>query len=288
MSDVYILGAGAMGCLWASYLSADHPIHFISKHPSSSAFEFCYLPGHKIVTTSIKQATDIDEPISRLIVATKAYDAFSALETLKHCLSSDAQVVLLQNGLGSQQAIQQAYPDLRLYACSSTEGAYKQDQHTLVHAGKGINTIGALNSQSNIKDLSNWIPNSLFQWHDDIEQVLWRKFMINCAINPLTLIYQCANGQLVENKEYYAHMSKICAEIDMLTHKKGYHFPNSLALAQDVCKVTAQNFSSMYQDAQHGRPTEIDFMTGFLLKEAAKFGLNCPENQALFNHIVQL
>ncbi|MGK0444834.1 MAG: 2-dehydropantoate 2-reductase [Bermanella sp.] len=282
MHDIYILGSGAMGSLWASYFHPKQSLHFIQRQASAEGYVFNILPSNMKIHGRSTQAQDIRSPIEYLIVATKAYDALEAISSVSQHLTSNSQVILLQNGLGSQQAISEAFPNIKLYGCSSTEGAYKKNAHTLVHAGKGTNSIGPLNHQATLTDLTSWLPDSQFEWHDDIHLIMWRKFMINCAINPLTVLYDCQNGELIKQDEYLAHMQRICIEIDAVTQRLHYPLASAFDLAKHVCALTSNNFSSMLQDKRNSQRTEIHFMTGYLLEQAKKLDIPCPENQKLF------
>ena len=283
--DVYILGSGAMGCLWARYLFPTNHVTFIQKQTQTNRFQFQYLPDDISVNVKCTNIQDINAPIEHLILATKAYDAFNAMEQVSPYLAAQAQVVLLQNGLGSQQAIAKAWPNLSVFASSSTEGAYKPDSNTLIHAGKGVNKIGPLTHHAQLKQLSKWLPDDCYQWDTEIEAVLWQKFMVNCAINPLTQLYDCANGTLLDNPDFFSHMKRICQEIDQITQAKGFQLPSAFQLAQQVCQVTANNFSSMLQDARNHRMTEIEFMTGYLLRQGMELNIDCPHNLALYDSI---
>jgi len=285
MHDIYILGSGAMGCLWASYFQPQQTLHFIQRQTLSNEYSFKLLPADITIHGQSISAEQLQSPIKHLILATKAYDALHALESIQDHLDPETQVILLQNGLGSQQAIKNAFPNIRLYACSSTEGAYKQDAHTLVHAGKGSNSIGPLNDQAKQSDLAAWLPEQHFEWHHEIQPILWRKFMINCAINPLTVLYDCQNGELVKQAKYREHMEHVCMEIDQITATLGYQLTGAFDLASNVCRLTSSNFSSMLQDKRNNQITEIDFMTGYLLKQAAKLGTPCPYNEELYQKL---
>ena len=286
MHDIYILGSGAMGSLWESYFDSSNHLHFIQrqvKHPA--IYEFNVEPYNRQVKGDCLSPEEIQTSIQCLIIATKAYDALTALNGIQDRLAPDAMVILLQNGLGSQQAISKAFPTLRLFACSSTEGAYKKNAQTLVHAGKGINCIGALNPIATQASLKQWLPSEHFQWHNEIDSVLWRKFMINCAINPLTVLYNCQNGELIKQQQYLTHMQQLCDEIDVVTHAQHYQIENAFDLAKRVCELTANNFSSMLQDKRKGNPTELSFMTGYLLQQAKTLGIDCPHNQAVYQKL---
>lgn len=286
MHDIYILGSGAMGSLWASYLYPQQSLHFIQRHPADDEYVFTVNTHNQQVKGLSLRAQDIKKEIQYLILATKAYDAVSAINSVKDKLSNNACVIVLQNGLGSQQAIATEFPNIKLFACSSTEGAYKPSSNALIHAGKGVNTIGPLNKRATQADLNPWFPQSRYEWRDDIDFVLWRKFMINCAINPLTVLYDCQNGELLQQGNYTEHMRNLCNEIDLISQIK---FPdmmeNAFALAHKTCELTANNFSSMLQDTRNGNPTELNFMTGYLLEQAKELNIPCPYNEALYQQL---
>jgi 2-dehydropantoate 2-reductase len=284
MNEIYILGNGAMGYLWASYFNNYLPVNLITRSTVKASFSFTKIPENIEINTQLITALEIEQKqqtIHRLIICTKAYDAELALSKVSHLLSASCQIILIQNGMGSQQAIALAYPSLAIYACSSTEGVYKESASTLVHAGKGENQVGALTKTASNKALQSWLPMQVFNWHDDIVPVLWRKLIINCAINPLTVLYKCKNGQLLENVQAHDHMARVCAELDNLSQYMGLDLHPTLALAESVCQSTANNHSSMNQDAKHNRPTEINYITGYAVKQFANAAIDCPENKAL-------
>lgn len=84
------------------------------------------------------QTLDSTEPIERLLLACKAYDAEQAVAALAHRLTPDAHIILLQNGLGSQDAVAAKVPKARCICASSTEGAFRQRDGTVVLPGMVI------------------------------------------------------------------------------------------------------------------------------------------------------
>jgi len=288
MQDIYILGSGAMGCLWASYFNNTVPIHFITRASTPSEFDFVKKPTNSIVKTDkidVQTFNKSNQTIERLIICTKAFDSLNAIQSIQHKLVNDCQVILIQNGMGSQQAIAKQFPHLAIYACSSTEGAYKESENILVHAGSGENHIGPLTSSATEADLSAWLPSSFYQWHTDIEPALWKKLIINAAINPLTVIFNCKNGQLLKDKKAHLTMQSLCAELDELCKALSLDLTPAIVLAESICESTANNFSSMYQDSHHQRHTEIDYITGFIIAQCENLSIPCPVNKSLYVQI---
>ena len=288
MQDIYILGSGAMGYLWASYFSTDTKLHFITRNENTANFSFEKKPENiqiqadKVTASSLSSDAQF---IHKLIICTKAFDAQAALATLQSHLSSDCEIILIQNGMGSQQSIAKLYPDLAIYACSSTEGVYKESQNILMHAGQGENHIGPLSGSASHKKLRDWLPDTIYNWHEDITPILWRKLIINSAINPLTVIYQCRNGELISNPIALQHMTSLCSELDNLCITLKLDLTPTFELAQSICRSTANNFSSMYQDANNKRQTEIEFITGYVIQQCHQLGIKCPAHEAIYTQI---
>lgn len=286
MQTVHIVGAGAMGRLWASLLTErGYQVEFIVKHNHpwlESGVNLTRQPDQYTVNAT---ANATPTTINNLIIATKAYDASNAISLLKPHLSKNSNVLLLQNGMGSQQRIRDQFIDLSIYACSSTDGAYIVDQSNFVYAGKGHRLIGPLTNKATVESLSQWIPIDLFEWQADILPVLWRKLMINAAINPLTVLFNCKNGDLLKLPEAKNTMQLICHELDTATSLQGFQLEKSFDLAEQVCQGTSENYSSMYQDIASNRQTEIEFITGYVIQICQSLNVNSVENQRVYNAI---
>jgi 2-dehydropantoate 2-reductase len=168
---IHILGAGSMGCLWAAHLSHSNTVCFVSRKPATnSSKQFilhkpykrdasCYqipsLTIKEIIQETIHPTTDQDSlsSIDTLLVCTKSYDALSALTELKPKLTVHTNIILFQNGLGSQYDIINAFPDNPIFAAVSTEGANRKSETEIIHAGVGETKLGLLTtSKPNLLD----------------------------------------------------------------------------------------------------------------------------------------
>lgn len=113
---------------------------------------------------------------------------------------------------------------------------------------------------------------------------IWKKLAVNCVINPLTVIYNCRNGDL---QKYMPHVVALVKEIAYVMEAEGYSTSSDSLLhyVTNVICMTADNYSSMYQDVLAQRHTEIDYITGYLLKMARKHGISLTENSHVFETI---
>jgi 2-dehydropantoate 2-reductase len=223
-------------------------------------------------------------PIDYLLVCTKAYDLVDGLAGLQPWLAPNAVVVLLANGLGYQQAVAARWPRLAVFSGSTTEGAFREAGQRVLRAGRGATWIGS----RGIPDAPDWFSDwqsidAHCTWTQDIDTVLWRKFAINCAINPLTALHRCRNGALAEPGALAEEVRALCLEIAAVGRAAGREdaVAGLYRSVMEVVATTADNRSSMLQDVLAGRPTEIDFLTSYLVANADRLGIDATRNKAL-------
>ena len=298
MSDPwYILGAGAIGSLLACRLQkAGLDVHLLRRAGSelSAQSSLVLEEDHREQQLHFAQhpvAAIAPGGVKRLLICTKAYDVKPAFVDVLPGLAEDAVVLLLHNGMGTLAEIQPLAPQLQIAAGTTTEGAYWKSPGILAGSGRGETRIGLPGSPEIVAGFTPLLETDTgFLWEADIEQSLWRKLLINCAINPLTALHGCVNGELLHNPELAAELHALCSELTPVAQALGYQQLAS-RLEQEVrsvAKATGHNRSSMLQDHQAGRPTEIDYITGYLLQQVHRLGLDCPINERLLAELKPL
>ncbi len=297
MKDVprlwHIIGPGSIGSLFGWYLDkAGFSTRFITRTGSESGRLISLLENGQTATQGF--LTDhSNQPISRLLVTVKAQQTEAALVSIKHRLTSESTIILLQNGMGTWDIAQQLIPNVPCLVGTTTEGANRTSDQHLVHAGRGQTWIGAMKLSEAIK--AQTITQELqsielpISYDTQIYQRLWLKLAINCAINPLTVLYDCQNGHLLELAQAREQMQIICDEVTQVMKKVAVTPPPNLyEIVCEVAKKTATNVSSMLQDYRRGYTTEIDFITGYLVEQAAKHKVSVPQNSTILDAIHQL
>ncbi|AOY88097.1 2-dehydropantoate 2-reductase [Marinobacter salinus] len=290
---IAILGAGALGRLWAASLPAGETA-FVPRAGASgnSPVDFQFQgPDGSIQDVSVPWQA-LGDPVSLLLVTTKAGDTQNALTSVMATLPGNTPVVLFQNGLGSQQAVAQRWPGHPVLAASTTEGANRPDAGTVIHAGSGQTWIGAMNeaAQPYVGPIVQQLATSGLSIHreSDILSRLWQKLVINAGINPFTAILNCANGEILTSEFYQQNIDSLCSEIAALMAANGQTKERPQVLRQQIETVaenTARNTSSMRSDTLAGRKTEIDFINGYLVRLGIDAGIPTPVNQMLTEQV---
>ncbi len=290
----YVLGAGAMGCLYADTLQRGGcQSTLIMRRGTSEKSLPLVVERDDSCSTQQMRVVTADDPvvISHLLVTTKAFDVRMAVAGIAHLLTPHAVVLLLVNGMGLAEPLHADWPHLEIYCGTSTEGAYRMAPQHIRHAGRGETRIGRQGQQTQQQPppwFAQWAGAiSPCIWDAHIEAALWSKLAVNCIINPLTAVHRCLNGELAGRQELVLEVTLLCDEVARISRAAGFA-DVAAALPQTVAAViagTANNRSSMLQDVENGKRTEIDYITGYLLQVADQHGIDAPHNRALLETI---
>lgn len=293
-----ILGAGSLGRLWGTLLP-DGTVTLIPRAERKEArccFRFHPLsgPGRCVALPWARPDTDFRD-VNLVLVTTKAQHTPEAIASLLARLPGPIPLVLFQNGLGSQQAVLEQCPAHPILAASTTEGANRTAEDTLVHAGTGDTWVGALNQAGHtvLPDVVTYLQTSGLLTHQEpkIEARLWQKLAINAGINPFTAIIDCPNGDILDHRFYRERIDPLCHELTALMRHEGLSTDTAEALRnriETVARATARNTSSMRADVRHGRKTEIDFINGFVAKRCEALNLTARVNRELTKRVKEL
>lgn len=294
---IHILGAGALGSLWATKLSKNNNVTLILRNkPANNTHNFTFIEQDQTTEISLpcESATSSTNTIDTLLVFTKSYDSISAITQLKHRLSSSSKIVLFQNGMGSQQSLIKILPHYRIYAASTTEGANRTNQETIVYAGKGETWLGNLSQDktedsSEAEQLATLLSSSTLDVFStkDIWRRLWIKLAINCAINPFTAILNCKNGEIRDHSFFKSRITTLCQELSsaMKLNTIDLSAREIQTKVEEVLEKTTDNISSMLQDVRAGKQTEIEFINGYIEIIAKEHSLSFSVNAELLEEV---
>ena len=121
----------------------------------------------------------------------------------------------------------------------------------------------------------------------DIRRDLWLKAVVNAGINPIAALTRLRNGYLATMPILSAAMTALTAEAAAVARTEGFDISDREAgdLAVKVARRTRDNRASMLQDVERARPTEIDAITGAVLRAAEKHRIPVPLNALMYSLI---
>jgi 2-dehydropantoate 2-reductase len=279
---VAVVGPGAMGCLYAAKLAQSGAECVLIDHSEERAKRLTRQgitiesAGERL-TVPVRVVTRAPSGTSLVIVLTKAY----ATPTLS--LPPDAAVLTLQNGLGNVETLCSMVGSQRVLAGSTSEAATLLEEGVTRHVAPGQTRFGAWTSCE-----PDAACDVLKRAGFDAEitpapgQTLWEKAAVNAGINPLTALLNVPNGKLIESRETRQLLRDLVVESAKVASTEGYRFSQSLVeYTEQVCSDTAENISSMLQDIRAGRRTEIDAISGEILRRAQLASVPAPRTRVI-------
>ena len=202
----------------------------------------------------------------------------------------DTRLLCFQNGLGHAEKLAEAVPAERIWLAVTTEGAKREAPDAVRHTGAGISRIGkastawAADDDAAFARLSPVLDRAGLR-HErrrDIRPAVWEKLIVNAVINPLTAVMRVTNGELLENKARLGLMKDLFEEARSAALAHGVPLADTLwDDVVQVCKATAANRSSMLQDVESGRETEMAWISGAILEKAKEKSLKLPATELL-------
>lgn len=291
----HILGAGAVGSLFGWHLLDNgHAVRFFFHNPAESGRIVALHRNGVPQPACLFEAGLPGERVERLVICVKAHHTAAAFSAIEPQIAHGAQVLLLQNGMGAWEPLQQQRPDIHWLLGTTTEGVHRPADGRIIHAGRGETFFGSLR-EADYPLASAWVrswrdPRLALRSDPHIQVRLWRKLAINCVINPLTVLEDCPNGELLQRNRTRELMATLCGEVRQVLAAQAPQLDTAQLLPDilRVAQLTAANVSSMLQDYRRGRQTEIEFITGFLVRQARELGLDVSANEAVLAEVRQL
>lgn len=283
-SHWHILGAGSIGLLWAAELRKAGYIVSLISHKTGPHPTAITLDGEAF-DVSIVHNSEVSS-IQQLLITTKTWQTLAALESIRSAINEQTQIVLLQNGMANQTWLAENFPHNPVFAAITTDGAWRENTWQVKRTGFGSTYYGGLTAAAKPLQLDLHCHLGI-EKSDDIQAALWIKLAMNCCINPLTALYDCLNGDLLQIPQALEQTRQILIECHAVAEKLGmaYALEDIENKVLAVMQSTAINSSSMREDFRQSRATEIDAINGFIVEQAQRFNLSVPLNADLVKKI---
>ncbi len=297
---IAILGLGAMGSIYAALL-ADAGNEVWAVDPWAEHTDAIRATGLRVegasgdrTVTSIK-LTDKSEELQDadlFIVATKASHVGDAAKSIRQFVTANKFVLTIQNGLGAGERIAEHLPDQNiLLGVAEGFGASVKAPGHAHHTSMKMIRIGSYKpgNEAVVEQVTELWRSAGFNasTYNDIKQLIWEKFICNCAYSAPCAVFEKTVGELLADPHGSA-VSQACAlEAYAVAKikKVNLSFDDPVAYVTEFGKRVGDSRPSLYLDHLAKRPSEIGAINGMVPVVAKEAGIEAPYNQTL-THIV--
>ncbi|MFO0773872.1 MAG: 2-dehydropantoate 2-reductase [Nitrospiraceae bacterium] len=292
MQQILVVGAGSVGGFFGAHLAKQNPsVSFLLRPKTLAAVQANGLTIRSATgtfTVHPKAASDPRElPTPDLVIlSVKAYDLDEVMAQLAPVLTERTVILTLQNGVDAEDRLAR----LLKRDCVVGGVAYIYSKiaapGVIDHYKKGAVAIGEMNGQETPRLAA---IQAVFkaaslpcQISKDVRRTKWEKMCWNCVFNPLTVLIDDKVAKAIDQPELLRVVHQIVDEVAAVS--AACKIPLAPDMADRVVKWTQEIrdiHTSMYDDWKAGRPTEIDYLNGMIVRLGREHGVPTPVNETM-------
>lgn len=286
---IAVLGAGAMGSLYGGYLSRQNEVYLVDRSPEKAA-----LIRERGVTIREKEGAAVYHPacvtdssdlgtMDLVILFTKAMFSRDALEKNRGLIGPDTYLLTLQNGAGHEEILS-PYALRDHVAIGTTEhNCSVLSPCEISHGGGGKTNLGlaygdsrALSGVKEAFEACGFVT----VLHDNIRRLIWDKLFINASSSVVSGVLQVHQGFLLTSDWAWGMVESLVREAVAVACAQGqdFRYEDVIAHVRAVVGSAPKGFTSIYADLKNGRRTEVDTISGAVVRAAAQAGVQAPSH----------
>ncbi|GKS58135.1 hypothetical protein YTPLAS18_16620 [Nitrospira sp.] len=291
MQHVMMVGAGSVGGYFGARLARTHPnVSFLLRSSTLAAVKTDGLTVRSAAGSFTVRPEAADDPRALpvpdlIILSVKAYDLDRALDQLEPVLTDRTTILTLQNGVDTEDRILARLG--RDCVVGGVAFIYSKiaSPGVIDHYKKGAVAIGEMMGHESgrvlrIQELFTQagIPCQLTK---DVRRSKWEKMCWNCVFNPLTVVIDDKVAKALDHPELAHVIQGLVEEVMAVAAAQKVPLPSDMA--ERVVKWSQELrdiHTSMYDDWKAGRPTEIDYLNGYVVQKGREHGITTPLNEA--------
>lgn len=294
---IVVIGAGAMGSIYGGHLSIDNEVFIVDTN--QTVVDQINAEGLKIDedgTTNLYHPTAVKstegiQDVDLVILFVKAIFSKAALEVNKQIIGPDTRLLTLQNGAGHEDLLKKFVPEEHVVIGTTEDnGAVLAPGHVR-RGGAGRTNVGLLTDDTDgfLPLLKEAFDRCGFQVriHDHIQQLIWDKLFTNVSLSAVTGVLQVDMGYIAANQYAWKLTTELIHEAFLTARALGLTCDEE-AITEKVRMTSINNptgCTSIRADLRDGRKTEVDTISGAVLRTAEKYGLKLPAHEFIVNMI---
>ena len=226
-----------------------------------------------------------------ILIAVKA-DGFSwAKNNIKNFIGRNTIIMSLLNGITSEEELFELYPDANILHSFYIGDASVRVGRNIAFRGYGNLVFGAIDKRflPQQEAVSGFFDKCGINYivSPDIKFDMWRKLMLNVALNEVTAGYNLNYGKLQNSPWALELCENLMLEVQKLARFEGVEISEKAKKEgmDIVMKQAPEAETSMLQDVKAHRKTEVEAFAGEVIKRAKKFGVDVPFSKKIYSLI---
>jgi 2-dehydropantoate 2-reductase len=292
INHVAMIGTGAVGGVYASYLLNTYKSDFyvVANDTRKERIEKKGIKVNaKVFYPQVISSNDTNIKMDLIIVAVKNYDLEQALKDIKNIVKDGTIMLPLLNGVTASDRIREAYPNSRtllglsmgIDALRTEEGIVNTD-NGMIQFGYEDNTV----VMNEVNDVYEYLTKAGLnaKIFPDMKRMIWKKWMLNVGVNQASAITGAKFKYFGKNVELFTLFNK--AMLEVLELAKADHVKLTMEDVTEIEKIiinfTPEGKTSMLQDVDALRRTEIDYFAGTVVEYGKRLHIQTPVNEMLY------
>lgn len=290
---IAVIGAGAMGSIYGGHLSQEHQVYLVDTNAdvvnavNDNGLQIEENGGVSVYRPQAVTDTSGVGSVDLVILFVKALYSKAALNSNRGLIGDTTYVMTLQNGSGHEDILSEFVPLERIIIGTTEDNGAVLGMGKIRRGGKGRTNIGMLaeDKAGMLVQVKEALDICGFDTviHENIQQLIWAKLFTNVSLSAVTGLLQCSMGFITSNSHAWSMAQQLIQEAVAVSKGLGLDFDQDEIIAK--VKATSENspegITSICADLRAGRKTEVDTISGSVVRAARKCGVPAPTHAFL-------
>ena len=288
---IAVIGAGAMGSIYGGRLSLHNEVYMVDTsaavvdHISREGICLEEPDGVHVYRPKAVTSTEGLEPVDLIVLFVKSLYSKAALSGNPCLIGPDTYILTLQNGCGHEDILSEFVPRERIIIGTTQDNGAALGPGHVRRGGTGHTNVGMLTG-----DDKRFFPRMAeafgscgfeLEIHSDIRQLIWNKLFTNVSLSAVTAILQVDMGYITSNAHAWNMTVQLIHEAAAVARAMGLEADDEAIIAEikAVSERTPRGCTSIRADLRDGRRSEVDTISGSVVRAAQKYGVAVPTHR---------
>jgi len=297
IEKIAIIGAGALGAVYGSIFYEMNPnsIFFIANGERYDALKQngVIVNGRRFAIPVVK--SEESAPVELIVVAVKYHQLDDAISDIRKAVGEQTLILSVMNGIDSEERIGSVYGmDKVVYGLTLGIDAVRE-HNSVNYSNLGRILFGEKDNiklTDRVKRISELFNKAgiAYAVPQDMIRSLWYKFMINVGANQTSAVQKVTYGTLRSSSESTQLMDSAMREVILIAKimKVDLSEDDIVEWYKVLDTLGSDKKTSMLQDVEAGRQTEVDMLAGMVINLGKRYGVATPVNQQLFDELKRI